>query len=299
MKMPLLNSSAGSRCFQTWEKVQVRDVQKSRGSMFKKERWLHKYCTYIWIYLIYIFRNRWFSAFRMIFFNPNMQVVIHFFTSLTHPVLNTHMVLRVFDKKWSHRVRQKRATRDWAGLLLSSTDSSERVLQWLWSIEATTGNGVPVVSVKLDVFFWGTFFWRVLKFCQNLMGELWDFPRNPNELNSKIEIPYWLEWGFILDRLGRWSCYKIHNRKHQPSVMDGHWWGMAVVLSSTLRGHWTRTLGMIFSGRGDGDTKLGGEKILLGGHRLYQLTWSASGLKMTFWSFFFGRWRHLSKMKRN
>lgn len=217
-------------------------------------------------------------------FNPNSQVVIHFFTSLTHPVLNRKWCSCVW-KNWNRVALCGDLRLGRSFVILDGFEwksSSMTLIHWGHNWKC------PVVRMKLDVFFLGTF-GESFPSLPEFNGRVVRFPNKSQWMkNSKIKSPYWLEWGFILDSLGRWSCYKIHNRKHQPSRQWRHGGGMVVVLSSTLRGHWTRSLGWYFRvGGGDGDAKLGGEQILLGGHRLYQLTWSASGLKMTFWSFFF------------
>lgn len=222
-------------------------------------------------------------------FNPNSQVVIHFFTSLTHPVLNRKWCSCVW-KNWNRVALCGDLRLGRSFVILDGFEwksSSMTLIHWGHNWKC------PVVRMKLDVFFWEPS-GRVFQVCQNLMGELWDFPVNPNEwkiaklkvLTDWNEDSFWIGWeGGVVTRF-------TTGNTNQASVAG--WWGMAVVLSSTLRGHWTRSLGMIFSGGGGMVTpNWEVKKILLGGHRLYQLTWSASGLKMTFWSFFFGRWRKI------
>lgn len=78
-------------------------------------------------------------------------------------------------------------------------------------------------------------------------GRVVRFPNKSQWMkNSKIKSPYWVEWGFILDRFGRWSWLQDSQPETPTKPSWRHGGGMAVVLSSTLRGHWTRSLGWIF-----------------------------------------------------
>lgn len=130
-------------------------------------------------------------------FNPNSQVVIHFFTSLTHPVLNRKWCSCVW-KNWNRVALCGDLRLGRSFVILDGFEwksSSMTLIHWGHNWKC------PVVRMKLDVFFWEPS-GRVFQVCQNLMGELWDFPINPNEwkiaklkvLTDWNEDSFWIAW---------------------------------------------------------------------------------------------------------